>query len=83
IAEQVAEWQSLSWIAVRMHKMNTLTIGTNVTNLVELATVVGFHEVTGDPILQDADGQRWIADADECEAPDKIWMHKDGFVEIG
>ena len=63
--------------------MNTLTIGTKVRNLGELATVVGFHEVTGDPILQGLDGSRWIAKPDLCEVLTDGWMHRDGLVMMG
>ena len=49
------------------------------------ATVIGFHEITGDPILQDADGMKWIADPNRCrpDTSDAPLMHRDGLVAIG
>ena len=61
----------------------SLAIGTRVTNFGQVATVVGFHEITGDPILQDVDGLKWIADPAKCEILTEGWMHKDGLVIIG
>lgn len=51
-------------------------IGQPVENLGETAVVVGFHHVTGDPILRDLDNRyRWVADAANCTpwayAPEK------------
>ena len=60
--------------------MNTLHLGQKVRNLGELATVVGFHEKTGNPILEGADGSRWIAYSDECEDPEELWKHSEGVV---
>ena len=63
--------------------MAELRIGQRVRNFGQEATVVGFHEVTGDPILQDADGLKWLADAGKCEPVAEGWIHKDGLVVIG
>lgn len=46
---------------------NTMHTGQKVINFGIEATVEGFHEVTGDPILRDAKGARWVADAAKCE----------------
>mgnify|MGYP001770392061 CR=1 FL=1 len=40
--------------------MTNLYLGQMVTNFGFTATVIGFHEITGDPILQDIhDGSKW------------------------
>ena len=43
-------------------------IGDRVINLRRFeATVVGFHKTTGDLILEDKDGLRWLAIRKQCE----------------
>jgi hypothetical protein len=65
-----------------------LSINQTVRNLGILAKVIGFHEITGDPILRPLwnDGTKWLADAAKCEAvdetPNEIFRHKDGLVYI-
>ncbi len=46
-----------------------LHLGQIVRNLGIIAKVIGFHEITGDPILRPLwnDGTRWLADAARCE----------------
>ena len=69
--------------------MKKLTIGQAVINHFNCgdikATVIGFHEITGDPILQDADGMRWIADPKRTipDTSDSLPSHRDGLVAIG
>ena len=46
--------------------MTELHIGQAVINFGRKATVIGFHKITGDPILQDCEGLWWIADAAKC-----------------
>ncbi|MBT9173149.1 MAG: hypothetical protein DDT21_01539 [Syntrophomonadaceae bacterium] len=50
---------------------NQLQLGQTVSNFGIIAKVVGFHEATGDPILQAHDircgAERWLADAAKCE----------------
>ena len=66
-------------------------IGSFVRNLdLYIARIVGFHEITGDFILQGyshgMNGTRWIADHTTCELigePDAPLRHKDGLVSIG
>jgi len=61
------------------HKTNhNFTIGQTVRNFGQTATVTASHPVTGDLILQDADGCRWIADPAKCEVENTAWQHKDG-----
>ena len=67
---------------------NQLRLNQIVRNLGELAKVVAFHGITGDPILQPLynDGNRWLADASKCEPvasePGPI-RHRDGLVCLG
>ena len=66
-------------------KNNEMTLGAQVTNFGVTATVAGFHPVTGDPILQDEGGHRWVADAGKCEPAEPptaptAWKHESGFV---
>ena len=62
--------------------MTDLRIGQVVSNFGVIAEVVGFHEITGDPILE-ADGiGKWIADPAKCR-PAGFVMHRDGFVLFG
>lgn len=42
-------------------------IGQTVLNLGQKATIIAFHEITGDPILEDQTGMRWLADAAKCK----------------
>jgi hypothetical protein len=66
--------------------MNQLQIGAAVRNFGQVAKVVGFHEITGDPILQGFSGERWLADPALCEpieaAPAPL-RHKDGLLCLG
>lgn len=56
------------------------TIGQRVTNFGQEATIVSFHAETGDLILQDAEGLRWIADAAKCEPLKETLRHRDGLI---
>lgn len=48
--------------------MTNLCVGQPVTNFGIAATVIGFHKITGDPILRDAhDGSKWLADPAKCK----------------
>jgi hypothetical protein len=66
-----------------------LRLNQTVRNLGILAKVVGFHEITGDPILCLLwnDGGRWLADAAKCEPVGdetaETLRHKDGLVNPG
>ncbi len=48
---------------------NQLHLGQLVRNFGIIAKVVGFHEITGDPILRSRynDGTKWLASAANCE----------------
>jgi len=59
------------------------TLGTIVRNLGLTATIVKIHPITGDPILQDAHGCKWLADAAKCERVETACRHKDGLVVFG
>ena len=65
--------------------MTNLFLGQTVTNFVFTATVIGFHEITGDPILQDIhDGRKWLADPAKCEpAEETMLKHKSGLICLG
>jgi hypothetical protein len=60
-----------------------------VRNMGILARVIGFHEVTGDPILRPLwnDGACWLAAAAQCEplerAGSACLRHKDGLAIFG
>ena len=69
--------------AQTMTKTTNLTIGQAVTNFGQEATIVSFHSETGDPILQDAEGTRWIADAGKCKPLTDGFRHRDGFLTVG
>lgn len=45
----------------------TFSIGTLVNNFGIIATVVGYHELSGSLILENAEIGRWIADPGKCE----------------
>ena len=60
--------------------MTNLTLGQQVINFGETATVVGFHEKTGDPILFAPGIGKWIADPTKCETVKGPAYHKDGLV---
>ena len=63
--------------------MTNFHIGQQVINLGITATVVGFHKITGDLILEAPRIGRWIADPAKTEAAPGCWMHKDGLIAIG
>jgi len=65
------------------NKTHNFTLGQTVRNFGLLATIVKFHPITGDPILQDAQGRRWLADAAKCEVVNDACRYKDGLVVIG
>ena len=46
--------------------MFKLYIGQTVLNLGQKATIIAFHGITGDLILEDETGIRWLADAAKC-----------------
>ena len=59
-------------------------IGQLVKNLGSIEAIVdGFHPVTGDLILKDAGGFKWIADPEKCEPVITGWMHRNGLVCLG
>lgn len=71
--------------------LQTLRIGQRVENLGVVAIVVDFHEITHDPILQEADrgtrrARRWLASTALCnplpDAPGPV-QHKNGLTHIG
>jgi hypothetical protein len=70
-----------------VNHMPTLQTNQIVRNFGVLAKVVGFHEITGDPILRDLynKGGRWLAAADKCEPVEETasYRHKDGLVTLG
>ncbi len=51
---------------------NQLYLGQTVRNFGEIAKIIGFHELTGDPILRPLwnDGTKWIASPEFCEPLD-------------
>ncbi len=65
--------------------MTNLCLGQTVINFGFTATVIGFHEITGDPILEDVrDGSKWIADVAKCEpAGEAMLKHKSGLICFG
>jgi hypothetical protein len=68
--------------------VNQLHLNQTVRNLGVLAKVVGFHAITGDPLLRPLrnGGTRWLADAAKCEAvdetPAETYRHKDGLIAL-
>ena len=60
--------------------MTNLTLGQQVINFGETATVVGFHEKTGDPILYAPGIGKWLAKAAKCEPAMELVAHRDGLV---
>ena len=62
--------------------MTNFTLGQQVINFGETATVVGFHEKTGDPILYAPGIGKWIADPGKCEPVKGAVIHRDGLVAI-
>ena len=69
-----------------MHKFE---IGTLVKNFNHVGRVVGYHEISGDLILQghgiSIGGLKWIADPDKCEPfepyiTETILKHKDALI---
>lgn len=63
--------------------MTNLTLGTTVENFGTIATVVGFHEITGDPILEAPGIGRWMADPAKCSPVPGPMKHRDGLVIFG
>ncbi len=66
--------------------MKNFTIGQKVINYGITATVVGFHKVTGDLILEAPETGRWIADPAKTEAaPEKTLeqRHSEAIKKIG
>jgi hypothetical protein len=70
-----------------VNHMPTLKLNQIVRNFGVLAKVVGFHEITGDPILRNLynKGERWLAAADKCEAVEETasYRHTNGLVTLG
>ena len=60
--------------------MTNLTLGQQVINFGETATVVGFHEKTGDPILFAPGVGKWMVKASKCEPAKDTFIHRDGLV---
>ena len=60
--------------------MTNLTIGQQVINFGERATVIDFHRITGDPLLYAPGIGKWYADPAKCEPVPGPVMHKDGLV---
>ena len=65
-----------------------LYLGQTVRNFGEIAKIIGFHELTGDPILRPLwnDGTKWIAGPEFCEpldGPRHDLQHKDGLIRFG
>ncbi len=64
--------------------MNTaLTLGQQVINFGQTATVVDFHKITGDPILYAPGTGKWMADAALCEPVKGMAAHRDGLTAFG
>ena len=63
--------------------MTNFYIGQQVINLGITATVVGFHKITGDLILEEPRTGRWIADPAKTKPAPGGWMHKDGLIALG
>lgn len=65
--------------------MTNLHLGQTVRNFGFTATVIGFHKITGDPILQDIhDGSKWLAEAAKCEqVGETVLKHKNGLICFG
>ncbi len=59
-----------------------LTIGQQVENFGHIATVIAFHPITGDPILRDQDGLKWLADAAKCRPLEGGMIHRDALVRM-
>lgn len=57
--------------------MTNLTLYQQVINFGETATVIGFHEKTGNPILYAPGIGKWIADPGKCEIAKSAEVHKD------
>lgn len=54
-----------------------ITIGTFVKNFGILARVIGFHEITGEPILQSLDfGDKWVANPELCKVIPSFYEHE-------
>ncbi|HUM83619.1 MAG TPA: hypothetical protein PLN48_07550 [Lachnospiraceae bacterium] len=59
---------------------DALAIGQKVRNSGVIATVIGFHEITGDSILYAEGIGKWLADAEKCERIKDTVCHKNGLV---
>ena len=68
-----------------METNNTFTLGQRVRNFGIEATVWNYHQTsdgkrTGDLILRDDDGLKWVADPAKCEPCYTATAHADGLV---
>ena len=63
--------------------MTHFYIDQQVINLGTIATVVSFHKITGDLILEEPGTGRWIADPAKTEPEPGGWMHKEGLIALG
>ena len=63
--------------------MTRFIIGRQVKNFGVIATVIGFHSITGDLILEAAGIGKWIADPAKCEPAPAPVRYKDGLVILG
>ena len=59
-----------------------LRIGQQVENFGEIGTVEAFHPITGDPILRDQKGRKWLADAAKCTPLEGGIIHPDALVRM-
>ncbi len=63
--------------------MTNFYIGQQVINFGITATVVGFHKITGDLILEAPKIGKWIADPAKTKPAPGGWLHKDGLIAFG
>ena len=72
--------------------LNTLHLGDLVENFGATAIVIGFHEITKQPLLRfwslanPRRCERWYANAEQCKLvhePETRMIHKSGLIEIG
>ena len=64
----------------RVKEDTMVQIGDTVINLNTKGVVIGFHEKTGDPILESGEGMRWVADEEKCEILREGTRHRDGLI---